>query len=450
MIKHDVRKQKLMELGSAALSDILLDLATNIEQVDDRINLVVGPALDTIKRVRRKMAVIANNTTFIGYSQIHSFAGQLEQILEDLEFGVTDPCIGLDLVAEFFETDSSVFNTTDDDGIIGDVYLGPAKELFVKFASSCQDKEKIVSLLIHLYINDNYGARESLLHNITDSFDTSVIALLQKKLKTLIANEHEDKKKKAYTSLLRSITEQGRDAKLFEDALQGKQVELSSSAILKVSQTLLERDEVEAAHAWIGKISHDNISYSYEVEKILKEIYARQGDSESLIALHYRNFKTLRTLSTFQELLKITGEEKREEILAQELALICENQRFDADNAQFLADVGMIDELEAYVFARVEKLDGGDYYSLPEVAEALVEHARYLAASLIYRCLLESMMERAYAKSYHHGVDYLRAMDTFSPLIKDWKNYPTHNAFKVRLLQENKRKTSFWNQYVTK
>ena len=361
------------------------------------------------------MTAIANNTTFIGYSQIHSFAGQLEQILEDLKFGITDPCIGLELVAEFFETDSSVFNTTDDDGIIGDVYLGPAKDLFIEFASSCQDKEKIASLLIHLYVNDNYGARESLLHNITDSFDKSVLALLQKQLKTMIANEHEDKKKKAYTSLLRSISEQGRAAKLFEDALLGKQVELSTSAILKVSQTLLERDEVEAAHAWIGKIPQDTASYSYEVEKILKEIYARQGDSESLIGLYYRNFKVLRTLSTFQELLKVTGEEKREEILAQELALICENPRFDSYNAQFLADVGMIDELEAYVFARVEQLDGGAYYSLPEVAEALVEHARYLAATLIYRCLLDSMMERAYAKSYHHGVDYLHAMDKFFP-----------------------------------
>jgi hypothetical protein len=41
---YDDRKQKLMELGSEALTDMLLDMAIKIEQVDDRINRVVGPA----------------------------------------------------------------------------------------------------------------------------------------------------------------------------------------------------------------------------------------------------------------------------------------------------------------------------------------------------------------------------------------------------------------------
>lgn len=107
----------------------------------------------------------------------------------------------------------------------------------------------------------------------------------------------------------------------------------------------------------------------------------------------------------------------------------------------------MVDELEAYVFARVETLHEGSYYIVPEIAAALAKHGCYLAASLLYRSLLDCMMERAYAKSYHHGVDYLNALDAFAPLIKDWRSYPTHNSYKVNLLLENKRKTSFWNQY---
>jgi len=107
----------------------------------------------------------------------------------------------------------------------------------------------------------------------------------------------------------------------------------------------------------------------------------------------------------------------------------------------------MMDELEAYIFAREETLNKGSYYTVPEIAAALAKHGCYLAASLLYRSLLDCMMERAYAKSYHHGVDYLNALDAFAPLIKDWRSYPTHNSYKVNLLLENKRKTSFWNQY---
>lgn len=446
----DERKQKLMDLGLEELAKLLLDLAKKNQQVDDRINQLVAPKLANIQRFRRKIAAIRNNTKFIGYGQLDSFAGQLEAVLEDLRSSEPDPCTGLELVAEFYGTDSSVFENSDDDGIIGDVYLGLAKDLFFAYANACPDKEKVVSLWVKTYSDDEYGARNSLMEKITESCDKPVIALLQNKLMALVVQEKDEKKKQSYANALRSVTSQVKEAALFEDALKGKQVDLDPSAILKVSQALLERNEVEAAHSWIKKMPQNTISHTYEIEKILKEIYARQGDSESLLALHYKNFKPFRTLSSFLELLKVAGEGKREEILAQELALIYENPEFDTHNAQFLGDVGMIDELEAYVFSRVEKLDGSSYYSLPQVAEALVKQARYLAATLIYRSLLDAMMEKAYAKSYHHGVDYLHAMDRFSPLIKDWKGYPTHNAFKVRLLQENKRKTSFWNQYLKK
>jgi len=446
----DDRKQKLMNLGLEALADLLLDMAGNNEKVNDRINQLVAPALANIQRCRRKIAAIKNNTQFIGYAQIHSLAVLLEEVLEDLKSSVSDPCIGLKLVAEFFETDSAVFENSDDDGIIGDVYLGPAKDLFFAYAHACPEKENVVSLWVQVYIHDEYGARSSLMEHITDSFDTPVINLLQDKLLALIANGQDEKKKQAYETLLRSVRNQAKAAALFEDALQGKHVDLLPLEILRVSQTLLERNEVEAAYAWIKKMpkGQGTNSHTHEIENILKKIYTRQGDFASLIDLHYKNFKANRTLSCFQELLEVVGEGKREEILAQELALITADPRFDSHTAKFLADVGLVDELEAYVFARVEKLDGSSYYSLPDVAEALAKQERYLAASLIFRCLLDSMMEHAYAKSYHHGVDYLNALDKVSPLIKDWKTYPTHNAYKVRLLQANKRKTSFWNQYL--
>ncbi len=446
----DYRKQKLMALGLETLADLVLDMAKTVDKVDDRVNQLIAPSSINVLRVRNKIAAIHSNTQFIGYTQIFSFAVQLEELLEELKACAPDPCIGLELVAQFFETDSSVFENSDDDGIIGDVYLGPAKDLFVAYASACPDKEKVVSLWLKVYIEGEYGARDSLMEHITDAFDKPVITLLQNKLMALVANEHNENKKQSYVRLLHSVNGQAKEAACFEDALQGKQVELPPLKILSLVRTLLERDEVESAQAWILKMPQDSSTHSHEIEKTLKEIYAKQGDTESLIALHYKNFKDFRRFSSFQDLLDVAGQDKCEEILAQELALITEDPRFDDYDAQFLSDVGMIDELEAYVFSRVEKLNGLSYYSLPGIAESLVKHECYLAATMLYRCLLDSIMERAYAKSYHHGVDYLHAMDTFSPLIRDWKGYPTHNAYKVRLLQENKRKTSFWNQYLKK
>lgn len=300
---------------------------------------------------------------------------------------------------------------------------------------------------MRLATKDDYGARTSLMENLPDSLKASVLASVLEKLQALEVNEKKEGNKRLYTRMLATISSQQREAELFAAALQGKQVELPMQKMLAVARVFLEKQDAESALAWIKRIPANESTNRYEIEEILKEIYAMQGDKESLIALQYKKFKSYRTLDNFQELLLAIGQEKREEILANELVSICQSPSFNDDDAQFLSDVGMVDALGAYVFARVDTLDGSDYYTLPKIADTLAKHKHYLASSLLYRSLLDSMMERAYAKAYHHGVDYLNAMDAFAPLIKDWKTFPTHNSYKVNLLLENKRKTSFWNQY---
>ncbi|MEA4866319.1 MAG: hypothetical protein VB088_13095 [Sphaerochaeta sp.] len=444
----DNRKQLLMDLGAETLADTLLELAGHNEQVNDKINSLTSAEKVNIKRYRQKLAGLRNSTRYIGLEMTDFFADQLERMLTDLETWVTDPCTGLDLVAEFIETDAVVFEMCDDsDGTVGGVYLSTARNLFFHYASLCLDKERVATLFIRLVSKDDYGARSSLMKDVVEELGEPALSLVLKKLQALEANEKDAKNKRSYTWMLESITSQQREADLFAAALQGRQVDLSVPKMLEVARAFLEKQDAESALAWVQRIPANDVSHGYEIEQILKEIYTMQGDRESLVALQYKRFRSFRTQGRFEELLLATGREKREEILANEWAIICQNPSFNDHDAQFLSDVGMMDELEAYVFARVETLHEGSYYTVPEIAAALAKHGRYLAASLLYRSLLDCMMERAYAKSYHHGVDYLNALDAFAPLIKDWKTFSTHNSYKVNLLLENKRKTAFWNQY---
>jgi len=420
-----------MDLGLETLADTLLELAGHNEQVNDKINSLTSAEKVNIKRYRQKLAGLRNTSRYISLEMSFYFADQLKRMLTDMETWVTDPCTGLDLVAEFIETDDVVFEICDDsDGTVGQVYLSTARNLFFQYASLCQDKEKVATLFIRLATKDDYGARFSLMKDLPETLGEPALSLILKKVQALEATEKEAKNKKSYTWMLESITSQQREAQLFAAA-----------------RAFLKKQDAESALAWIQRIPENHVSYGYEIEEILKEIYIMQGDRESLVALQYKRFRFFRTLERFEELLLATGQEKRDEILANEWAHISQSSSFDDDDAQFLSEVGMIDELEAYIFAREETLNKGSYYTVPKIAAALAKHGCYLAASLLYRSLLDCMMERAYAKSYHHGVDYLNALDTFAPLIKDWRSYPTHNSYKVNLLLENKRKTSFWNQY---
>jgi len=90
-------------------------------------------------------------------------------------------------------------------------------------------------------------------------------------------------------------------------------------------------------------------------------------------------------------------------------------------DAEFLIAMGKVDEAEAYLLGRAIQLDGNHYGSLLPLAEAMESESRHLSASLIYRSLLISILERGYTKAYPHGVRYLKKLDKLAVAISDWK-----------------------------
>ena len=99
---------------------------------------------------------------------------------------------------------------------------------------------------------------------------------------------------------------------------------------------------------------------------------------------------------------------------------------------------------------RAEQLDGDHYGSLLSLAKAMESESRNLVASLMYRSLLISILERGYTKAYPHGIRYLMKLDKLAEAIIDWKKFINHEAFKDQILQAQGRKRSFWSKYEVK
>ena len=146
-------------------------------------NVTILPGTDDIERFRRKLTALKNSTQFIDSRMTYSFAKVLERMLADIEERITDPCNGLELIAQFIETDEFVLETCDDSyGTVAEVYLQTAKDLYFQYASSCQDKEKVATLFLRVSEKDAYGARSSLMENLTEFLGDPVLALILDKL----------------------------------------------------------------------------------------------------------------------------------------------------------------------------------------------------------------------------------------------------------------------------
>ena len=94
-----------------------------------------------------------------------------------------------------------------------------------------------------------------------------------------------------------------------------------------------------------------------------------------------------------------------------------------------------------------EQLNGQFYGSLLAFAEAFESHQKYLLTSLLYRSLLDAILDQGKSKAYYHGVKYLRKLDLLAEKIDDGGKFDSHEVYKESVLDKHKRKRSFWSQY---
>ncbi|MBI9113344.1 lipopolysaccharide assembly protein LapB [Maridesulfovibrio ferrireducens] len=445
------RKQKLLNLGPEVLVDALLDLAVYSETADGLVERLIATPTESVQRFKYKLSSLRKSGDFVSWKAALGFARELCALLDDLKAGVTDPCTGVSLVAEFYEADESILNSCDDSsGYVGDVFRVDANELFWKYADRCPDKEVVANILLELNLKDDFGVRDILVGSagkfLPESVIRSMISVFQKRAD----DEKEAFSRRHHLGLIEVLARQIKDAELFEKTRIASWGELSTAAYVDIARVYLECGNVEVAHSWLKKIPEGENFKGYEREQLLAEIFRKQGNTKQLIELLYQKFRSYHSVETLQELLDVMGNDNRGEVVAAEVQNILQNSEFLDSDAEFLISIGKIDDAEEYLLKRASQLDGQFYGSLLSLAESMEAENRYLVASLLYRSLLISILERGYSKAYSHGVRYLKKIDLLGGIISDWKGFDPHNIFKDIIRQAHGRKYSFWSKYEVK
>lgn len=423
---------------------------------------------EAVTTFKRQVAGLNRAKSFVDWKKLPGFIDKLYFMLENLKAGVKDPVIGMELIADFYDTDVSVFNRTNDrSGYLPAIYLNYAPELFAEYASRCEDKEKIVALILRILSADFQDVRFSFVDCVVDCLPEPEIrslinaflekidstALLESERNLDDDDDDDDDphayKRRHYYSLIQSLARQIKDAKLYEETVVASaKGDVSDYHYYRFAKVYLECDDVETAKAWLEKMSEENNLYPNDnQEQLWLEIYRRQGQTEQLIALLRQRFKTDRSVEKLQALLDVIGEDQRDTEIAEAVAEILGSNGIQYTDVDFLIAIGRLDEAEAYLYARGELLDGHYYKRLLAYVRAMEPAGKHMVVSLLYRSLLTDILERKYTKAYPHGVRYLRKLDALSPRISEWGRFEHHDAFKQRMKDEHGKKWSFWQQY---
>ncbi len=450
-MSDDNPRERLIQVGSERLADALLELAARSDEADDMVKRVTASPTENTRRFKAKLAGLKRARRFIDWRGASGFARELEDMLADLESGVDDPETGVGMVAAFFEADQHIFEQCDDSsGSVGDVFRCSACDLFVHYASRCVDKARLVGRLLELYGHDDYGIRDVLIDAAHRFLPKDSLRDLADRLWQRSEKERPHTYEARHWLLgVESVAHQLKDAVLYEKAQRAAWPELSTSACIDIAQVYLEAGGAKTALAWLERVQ-DETFRSSDRDDLLLAVYHKLGDTDKAAEVAWRIFHSHRSKDTLKTLLAVIGKDERELVIEGETRSILASARLSHSDAKFLIESGRIDEAEAYLLDHADGLNGDRYTSLLPLAESMEKNGRWLAASLIYRALLNSILARAVSKYYHHGIKYLRKLDKLAEKITDWREFEDHESYMAALRRDHGRKMSFWAGYAGK
>ncbi len=221
-----------------------------------------------------------------------------------------------------------------------------------------------------------------------------------------------------------------------------------AAAGLDIARVYLEAHDPDTALRWLEKTDSGGDFQRRERQDLKMAIYRDLGDTEKQTELAWRIFSGHYSPANLDQLLAIIGKDQRPAVLADTVLRILNQPGFDASQAIFLIEVDQADAAERYLFRHGDAVDGYDYASLLWIAKRMEKQDRPLAATILYRALLDSILDRAKSTSYAQGVRYLKKMDQLADKIQDWRDFKNHAEYLAGLRSQHSRKYAFWLKYA--
>jgi tetratricopeptide (TPR) repeat protein len=385
---------------------------------------------------------------FLSGRRTATFARELTGVLQDLKHEVGDTQTGIEIAAAFFRSDSFLFQDCDDSsGSLIDVFKNEGRDLFVHYAAKCEQKEWLAGVVFELMQENDYGARDVVLDSASEYLPETVIRGLIKRFQAGDQSERKADGERVRSPHVESLARQINDPRLYEEITLAGNPEPGVADCIDMGEAYLESGDPQSALSWLMRIPADGPFQSDRRDLLLAATHMKLGNKPEAEEAVWRMFRRSRNAGSFKLLLETIGPDQRDRVIGDETQLILETAGLSYDDADFLVMCNRMEEAEAYLLERDTKLDGHYYGALNRFATAMEEDRRYLAASIIYRVLLESILAHAISKYYAHGVRYLLKIDKLAQGVTDWRKFVPHETYVAQLRQTHVRKSSFWTLY---
>ena len=463
--KPALTTEKLKDLGADKLAQLVLDEAERNagfrRQVKAALAGKSGPEA-IAKLIDRRLSGLARAKSFIEWDKARAFADDLRSLTDTItsELGPAAPALAIDRLLRFIATHELVFERVDDSsGRVQDVYYqaihatgDSAASLPVPEADALP--EKIMTALgesTHGYLADVTEA-------VAPHLPQDSLARWDADLKEAIAERQSEDAARTSDGWFYSMTSQWAGMRQILASARGDldlliALELKKKPhmqdTLAIAAQLLEAGRSTEALEWVrkpGRRTFGKIDDGLSPERVSLEarILDATDDRSAAQALRWRCFETRLSADILREYLKQLPD--FEDIEAENRAHAFALEKSEPEAAlQFFLDWPRLDLAAKLIATHPHRWDGGDWHILPKIA-GLLEHDHPLAATILFRALLDNILDRARSKAYGHGAKYLGKLALLAQEADAMRpsTMTDHTTYLGKLKKAHPRKSGFW------
>lgn len=463
--KTALSTDKLKDLGVDKLAQLVLEEAERNagfrRQVKAALAGKSGPEA-IAKLIDRRLSGLARAKSFIEWDKSRAFADDLRSMTDTItaELGPVAPALAIDRLLRFIATHEQVFERVDDSsGRVQAVYYQAihstgdlAANLPVPEAEALP--EKIMAALGET----THGYLANVTEAVAPHLPQDSLARWDSDLKDAIAERQAEEAARKSDDWFYSMTSQWAGMRQILASARGDIDLLIALEVKKkphmqdtlaIAAQLLEVGRSAEALEWVRKDGRHTFGKSYNglsPERVSLEAHILDvtGDRSGAQALRWRCFEARLSADILREYLKQLPD--FEDIEAEERAHAIALEKSDPDAAlQFFLDWPRLDLAAKLITTHPHSWDGGDWHILPKIA-SLLEHDHPVAATILYRTLLDSILDRARSKAYGHGAKYLGKLALLAHDADPIRpgTMTDHATYLAKLKKTHPRKSGFW------
>lgn len=459
--KPSLSTESLIALGAEKLAGLLLEEAEGNAALRKRLNAALagaeGPEA-VAKLIDRRLTALERARAMVGWEKERAFAQDLDAVVASIiqELGTLSPWGALKRLLRFIDTHGAVFERIDDSsGRIQDVYWRACDAVAGLVERLSSGERDILPDLLRASLGKDT-------HGLAAHVAIAVVPLLPMDTLTrfdgfLAGDGGDDEAGRDFIEIRQAIADArgDLDGYLALEALRPPWRQNPFAA----AERLLAASRLDEALAWARKerkgglafatasdVADGRINRVHDLERVRLEarILEAMRDRPAAQAIRWTAFEATLNPGILRDYIGKLDDFLEFDEMDKALAVV-EASPHTYNALSFLLDWPRLDLAAKLVLDRIKVWNGRHYDVLPQAA-SLLEEDYPLAATVLYRALLNDILTRGKSQAYGHGARYLARLADLARGVREDSRLENHATYLAGIQKAHGRKTGFWSQ----